>query len=77
MIGAEVIQSIPWYVKLGIAMLVLFWLARDITKQGMGNKYRWGWTILFIVGYFLWSIIGIAILTAAYLIWSRLLYSPA
>lgn len=42
MVGVNLIASLLWYVKLVIAMIALFWLARDITKQGLGRKISLG-----------------------------------
>ncbi|MEF8874228.1 MAG: hypothetical protein V5A88_06100 [Candidatus Thermoplasmatota archaeon] len=76
MIGIrETFLSLPWYVELIIAMIALFWMAQDITKQGMGVKYRWGFTILAVVAYFFAGVIGVAIVIAIYFVWSRAIYS--
>ncbi len=73
--GIGELLSLPWYVELIVAMIVLFWMARDITKQGMGAKYRWPWTIAVVAVYYFLSLIGVAIVILVYIIWSRAFYS--
>ncbi len=74
MIGIDTILSLPWYLELIIAMVALFWMARDITKHEMGSKYRWTWTIILVVAYFFEGAIGVGIGLGAYLVWSRAFY---
>jgi len=71
----EPIRALPWYVQLILAMIALFWMAQDITKLGMGPKYRWGWTIIVVVAYFFVGVIGVAVVIAIYFVWSRALYT--
>jgi len=74
MTGLNAVFSLPWYLELIIAMLALFWMARDITKHRMESKYRWTWTILLVVAYFFEGVIGVALGIGAYLVWSRGFY---
>jgi len=56
---------------LGLAILLLFWVTYDITNENMSRKYYWGWMTAVVIGYVIWTVIGVLLVVTAYYIWSR------
>ncbi len=56
-------------VDLVLAISVMFWLSWHMTRNKVESKYRWGWLISLVIGFFFLHLFGVIAVMAAYYVW--------